>query len=108
MRSKISKTESSHKTGTREEHFPMFDVKVTFWFRVAGKEQARGPIKASYGLPEEQWQVESEYIEFNMKEILFCRSVTSTGPHRRSRGKAILTQKNSRLGGEGAPQEVQG
>ena len=50
------------------------------------------------------------YIK-DMKDILFCRFVTSTGPLRRSRGKAIPTQLNSKLGEEhfkGAAQEVQG
>ena len=51
------------------------------------------------------------YIK-DMKDILFCRSVTSSGRPKRSRGKAILTQLNSKLLGEehfkGAAQEVQG
>ena len=87
---------------------------ITFMPRVVGKEQARGPIKASYGLPEEQWQVGLSIPYYLIPHTLVCRFVTSTGRPRKSKGKAILllaTQLSSSQGEEHskeAPQEGQG
>ena len=41
--------------------------------RVGSKEQPRGPIKASYGLPEEQWQVLDQTMKCKMKCILLAQ-----------------------------------
>ena len=66
--------------------------------RVGSKEQPRGPIKASYGLPEEQWQVLDQTMNCKMKCTLFAQVRYQYRSPQKIQGESDSVEKQLRRG----------